>query len=146
MEQWVFDNYCAVGWQQWERKCRSQLFLLQFQFVLHLNYFKLAIVIQMSGTYTTVPIYFNELYLPNKLSYFSMKGSIFNLILCRTAEEFSDGHATGAINIPYMFRIGSGSVIYNQYSPFFEYHKFKLLIALIPWKYFIISRIYVQSV
>ncbi|KAG5623254.1 hypothetical protein H5410_008472 [Solanum commersonii] len=26
----------------------------------------------------------------------------------RTAEEFSDGHASGAINIPYMLRIGSG--------------------------------------
>nr|ACA79924.1 chloroplast N receptor-interacting protein 1 [Nicotiana benthamiana]ACA79925.1 chloroplast N receptor-interacting protein 1 [Nicotiana benthamiana] len=28
----------------------------------------------------------------------------------RTAEEFSDGHAPGAINIPYMFRIGSGMI------------------------------------
>ncbi|CAN4078654.1 unnamed protein product [Withania somnifera] len=26
----------------------------------------------------------------------------------RTAEEYSDGHVAGAINIPYMFRIGSG--------------------------------------
>ncbi|CAN4083508.1 unnamed protein product [Withania somnifera] len=28
----------------------------------------------------------------------------------RTAEEFSAGHVTGAINIPYMFRIGSGMI------------------------------------
>ncbi|KAM3252199.1 thiosulfate sulfurtransferase 16, chloroplastic [Capsicum annuum] len=28
----------------------------------------------------------------------------------RTVEEFSDGHAPGAINIPYMFRIGSGMI------------------------------------
>ncbi|KAK4711689.1 hypothetical protein R3W88_006202 [Solanum pinnatisectum] len=28
----------------------------------------------------------------------------------RTAEEFSDGHAAGAINIPYMLRIGSGMI------------------------------------
>ncbi|XP_059292986.1 thiosulfate sulfurtransferase 16, chloroplastic-like isoform X1 [Lycium ferocissimum] len=26
----------------------------------------------------------------------------------RTPEEFSDGHAAGAINVPYMFKIGSG--------------------------------------
>ncbi|MCD7461576.1 hypothetical protein HAX54_046496 [Datura stramonium] len=26
----------------------------------------------------------------------------------RTAEEFSNGHAVGAINVPFMFRIGSG--------------------------------------
>lgn len=26
----------------------------------------------------------------------------------RTAEEFSAGHATGAVNVPYMFRVGSG--------------------------------------
>ncbi|XP_055806608.1 thiosulfate sulfurtransferase 16, chloroplastic-like isoform X2 [Solanum dulcamara] len=28
----------------------------------------------------------------------------------RTAEKFSDGHAVGAINIPYMLRIGSGMI------------------------------------
>ncbi|XP_049387959.1 rhodanese-like domain-containing protein 15, chloroplastic isoform X2 [Solanum stenotomum] len=32
----------------------------------------------------------------------------------RTAEEFSDGHAAGAINIPYMLRIGSGLIISNS--------------------------------
>lgn len=26
----------------------------------------------------------------------------------RTAEEFSAGHAAGAVNVPYMFRVGSG--------------------------------------
>jgi hypothetical protein len=29
--------------------------------------------------------------------------------VCRTPEEFSAGHASGAINIPYMYRVGSGS-------------------------------------
>lgn len=28
--------------------------------------------------------------------------------ICRTPEEFSSGHVPGAVNIPYMFRIGSG--------------------------------------
>ena len=28
--------------------------------------------------------------------------------MCRTSEEFSGGHAIGAINVPYMFKIGSG--------------------------------------
>ncbi|KAK9284968.1 hypothetical protein L1049_024150 [Liquidambar formosana] len=28
--------------------------------------------------------------------------------MCRTPEEFSAGHAPGAINIPYMYRAGSG--------------------------------------
>lgn len=30
--------------------------------------------------------------------------------LCRTVEEFSAGHVPGAINVPYMFRAGSGFV------------------------------------
>ncbi|GAA0143637.1 transferase [Lithospermum erythrorhizon] len=29
----------------------------------------------------------------------------------RTPEEFSAGHAVGAVNIPYMFRVGSGMTI-----------------------------------
>ena len=29
----------------------------------------------------------------------------------RTPEEFSVGHAPGAINIPYMYRVGSGNKI-----------------------------------
>lgn len=28
--------------------------------------------------------------------------------VCRTPEEFSAGHVVGAINIPYMYRVGSG--------------------------------------
>ncbi|XP_027074169.1 thiosulfate sulfurtransferase 16, chloroplastic [Coffea arabica] len=28
----------------------------------------------------------------------------------RTAEEFSAGHAAGAVNVPYMFRVGSGMI------------------------------------
>ncbi|KHN24869.1 Thiosulfate sulfurtransferase, chloroplastic, partial [Glycine soja] len=28
----------------------------------------------------------------------------------RTPEEFNAGHAPGAINIPYMFRVGSGFI------------------------------------
>lgn len=30
------------------------------------------------------------------------------VLVCRTPEEFSAGHAVGAVNVPYMFRLGSG--------------------------------------
>lgn len=33
---------------------------------------------------------------------------IFFLNFCRTVEEFSAGHAVGAVNVPYMFKIGAG--------------------------------------
>ena len=36
-------------------------------------------------------------------------GRHFLFVVLRTAEEFANGHIEGAINIPYMFKVGSGN-------------------------------------
>lgn len=47
----------------------------------------------------------------------------FSILVNRTEDEFKAGHPAGAINIPYMFKVGSGNYICTSFYPLYHLNK-----------------------
>lgn len=44
-------------------------------------------------------------------------------MVTRSEDEFKAGHPAGAINIPYMFKVGSGNYIGTSFYPLYHFKK-----------------------